>query len=215
MKMSDQKPAIHEALSAVMDDVKSVGKNERNESQRFSFRGIDAVLNAVGPALRAHGVIVLPTLLDHSYETVTSAKGSAMGHVFVKVMYTFVGPAGDSLACSVVGESMDVGDKATAKAMSVAFRTALLQALTLPTDEPDPDSQTYEIAAQPVKKKEQPATSHADSGRVLELVAWFNDVQSTDDLAGLAEKIPTLDISQGDKEVLRRSYLQAKKRIEG
>ena len=28
--------------------------------------------------------------------------------------------------------------------MSVAFRTALLQALALPTDEPDPDSQVYE-----------------------------------------------------------------------
>ena len=39
---------------------------------------------------------------------------------------------------------MDSGDKATAKAMSVAFRTALLQALALPTDEPDPDSQSYE-----------------------------------------------------------------------
>jgi hypothetical protein len=33
---------------------------------------------------------------------------------------------------TVVGEAMDSGDKATAKAMSVAFRTALLQALCTP-----------------------------------------------------------------------------------
>lgn len=39
---------------------------------------------------------------------------------------------------------MDSGDKATAKAMSVAFRTALLQALCLPTDEIDPDAESYE-----------------------------------------------------------------------
>ena len=41
-------------------------------------------------------------------------------------------------------EVVDSGDKATAKAMSVAFRTALLQALCLPTDEPDPDASSYE-----------------------------------------------------------------------
>jgi hypothetical protein len=44
---------------------------------------------------------------------------------------------------------MDSGDKAVPKAMSVAFRTALLQALALPTDEPDPDASTYERAAAP------------------------------------------------------------------
>jgi hypothetical protein len=44
----------------------------------------------------------------------------------------------------VLGEAMDSGDKAVAKAMSVAFRIALLQALALPTDEPDPDSYSYE-----------------------------------------------------------------------
>jgi hypothetical protein len=67
-----------------------------------------------------------------------------MGHVKVKVTYTFIGANGDSIKATVVGEAMDAGDKATAKAMSVAFRTALLQALSLPTDEPDPDSSSYE-----------------------------------------------------------------------
>ena len=43
----------------------------------------------------------------------------------------------------VIGEAGDSGDKATPKAMSVALRTALLQTLMLPTDEPDPDSFTY------------------------------------------------------------------------
>ena len=38
---------------------------------------------------------------------------------------------------------MDSGDKATAKAMSVAFRTALLQVFFLPTDEKDPDEDSF------------------------------------------------------------------------
>ena len=45
----------------------------------------------------------------------------------------------------VAAEAFDSGDKATAKAMSVALRTFLLQLLALPTDEPDPDSFTYEL----------------------------------------------------------------------
>jgi hypothetical protein len=39
---------------------------------------------------------------------------------------------------------MDTSDKATAKAMSVALRTYLLQTLMLPTDEKDPDADYHE-----------------------------------------------------------------------
>jgi hypothetical protein len=39
-----------------------------------------------------------------------------------------------------MGEAADAGDKATSKAHSVAYRTCLLQALSIPTHEPDPDA---------------------------------------------------------------------------
>jgi len=210
--MSDQKPAIHEALSNVMEEVKSVAKKDRNESQRFNFRGIDAVVNAVGPALRKHGVVVLPEVLDHRYEVATSSGGKPMGHVIVKVAYTFIGPTGDSLRCSVMGEAMDIGDKATPKAMSVAFRTALLQALTLPTDEPDPDSESYERGE---PKQQKAAKPSADGAKVPDLVARFADAESAEDLAAISQEIPALDISNAEKETLRRAYGAAKQRIDG
>lgn len=145
-------PNIQQALANVMEDVRAVAKSDRNQAQGFSFRGIDSVVNAVGPALRNHAVIVMPEVLDYDYGTVTVGRnGTQMGHVRLKVAYTFTGPAGDSLVAIVVGEAMDSGDKATAKAMSVCFRTALLQALTLPTDDPDPDAHSYERSAAPVK----------------------------------------------------------------
>ena len=71
-----------------------------------------------------------------------------MANVYLTVRYDFYGPAGDSISATVAAESFDSGDKATAKAMSVAFRTALLQTLALPTDEvDDPDHVTYERAS--------------------------------------------------------------------
>jgi len=136
---------IAQALTEVMKEVGAVAKKDRNASQGFNFRGIDAVVNAVSPALQKHGVIVVPSVEDYEYASVEIGKNrTVMGHVKVKVSYTFIGANGDSIKATVVGEAMDSGDKATAKAMSVAFRTALLQTLSLPTDEPDPDSQSYE-----------------------------------------------------------------------
>lgn len=145
--MSNEQPTVHQALSKVMESVRSVAKKDRNEQQRFLFRGIDAVMNAVGPALRAHGVIVIPEVLEHDIVGSQSSTGKAINVCRVKVRYTVYGPAGDSLSGVVPGEAMDSGDKTTAKAMSVAYRTFLLQALTLPTDETDPDAESYEAPA--------------------------------------------------------------------
>lgn len=139
--------SIYQALTAVMQDVGAVKKGDRNSAQNFSFRGIDAVTSAVYPALVKHGVVVVPEVLEYEYGTVTvGQRRTEMGHVRLRVKYTWYGPEGDSVVSSAAAESMDAGDKATAKAHSVAFRTALLQTLCLPTDEPDPDSHSYERA---------------------------------------------------------------------
>jgi hypothetical protein len=142
---------VYEAMAAVMADVDHVAKRERNTQGRgYNFRGIDSVVNAVGPALRTHKVIVVPSVQEYHYGEILSGKErTPMGHARVIVAYTFYGPDGDSIVASAAGEAFDSGDKATPKAMSVAFRTALLQALALPTDEPDPDSQSYERAPAP------------------------------------------------------------------
>lgn len=142
-------PTIHEALSHVMGEVQGVGKGGENKQQGYKFRGVDAVVNAVGPALRNHGVIVVPDLVHADYRPYSTKSGTQMMGCTVHVRYTFHGPAGDTIECSVMGESSDSGDKATPKAFSVAYRTALLQALCIPTDEPDPDETSHERATGP------------------------------------------------------------------
>jgi hypothetical protein len=149
-------PTVTEALANVMEDVRAVAKGDTNTQQQYKFRGIDAVVNAVGPALRRHRVIVTPDVRSIEYAVVHVGRNQTpMGHVRVVVSYTFHGPDGSTLSCSAPGEAMDSGDKATPKAMSVAYRTALLQALCLPTDEPDPDAQSYERAQAPVVRDER------------------------------------------------------------
>lgn len=142
--MTDHKPTVLEAWLHVMGEVQAIRKQQRNARQGFSFRGIDDVMNAVGPALRKHGVAVIPTRVDAGHERISLASGKGATEVRVGVTYSIIGPTGDRIDGYSVGESMDTGDKATAKAMSVAYRTFLLQALTIPTDEPDPDLEVHE-----------------------------------------------------------------------
>ena len=146
----ETKPNIQiiELMNRVMEDVGAVSKGQRNQQQNFNFRGIDAVVNAVSPALRKHGVVVTPEVQSVEYTTVEIGKNhTSMGHCRVTVTYKFYAPDGSFLPTTVSAESMDSGDKATAKAMSVAFRTCLLQTLCLPTDDTDPDAESYERSA--------------------------------------------------------------------
>lgn len=171
------RPTVVEALNKVMADVQAVGKNGRNTQQNYSFRGIDAVVNAVGPALREHGVVVVPLVEDVTYNTVeVGAKRTPMRECTVKVRYVFHGPGGDQIECVVIGEAMDSGDKATPKAMSVAFRVALLQALAIPTDEADPDSQSYERAPAPVARHWDPVD------QAVERDGWEDMIRTAKDL---------------------------------
>ena len=149
-------PQIYSLLTQVMTDAGAVKKGDFNSHQKFNFRGIDAVINAVSPALRKHGVVVVPTVITSDYESVQVGQNrTVMGHARITITYTFYAPDGSNVAATVSAESMDSGDKATAKAYSVAFRTALLQTLCLPTDEADPDSDTYERSAHDAPKREQ------------------------------------------------------------
>lgn len=130
---------LNEALNAVMAEVREVRKTERNQAQKFTFRGIDNVVNAVAGPLRKHKVRLKVDNIEHTITGKQNAKGNPVTFVTVKNRYTWVGPDGQTEENTVVAEAMDFSDKATAKANSVALRTFLLQALMLPTDDADPD----------------------------------------------------------------------------
>jgi hypothetical protein len=151
--MTQEALTVVQAWSAVMEDVREIGKGERNKQQGFNFRGIDTVMNAVGPVLRKHGVVVTPYpehITTSSYET---SKGTTMFSAIVKMRYTVRGPAGDSFDGGAFGEAADAGDKAVSKAQSVAYRVFLLQGLTIPTDDPEPDAESHQRASRPAPQQ--------------------------------------------------------------
>jgi hypothetical protein len=190
--------ALPALLTQVKEAVGAIGKTDTNRQQGFNFRGIDAVINAVAPALIDAGVIVVPNVRTYEHGTVeVGGKRTPMGHARVVVEYTFYGPDGDTIMCSAPGEAMDSGDKATAKAMSVAYRTALLQALSLPTTETDPDATTYE--------RTDTGALAVSAARVQ--AAWMASHEGTLDMAALSADFASKyggDIRVADVDTLDR-----------
>jgi hypothetical protein len=159
---------VQEAITEVMAKVGHVGKDSTNAQQHFNFRGIDAVVNALSPAMREVGLTVRPSkIVSIDREHFKSKSGADGLAVFVVVQYTLTGPEGDELVAEVAAEANDYGDKATPKVMSVAFRTFLLQTFALPTDEPDPDSQSYD--------RDSETQSNRPAPMPPERLQWFTD----------------------------------------
>lgn len=145
-------PTTVAALVAAASEIGWVGKTGQNREQGYNFRGIDAILKHVAPAFRKHGIVVTPTVLSAEDEEIVSGRGTRGHRVTMLVRFDFMISGGETVSAVTRGEGMDYADKASNKAMSQAFKYALVQTLALPTDEPDADEVTPEPAYQPAKR---------------------------------------------------------------
>lgn len=144
---------IFESINKIMEQIGAIGKNTKNQQQGFMYRGIDAVMNALSPALTANHVFVVPEVLEQTREERTNAKGTTLLYSIIRVKYTFYAEDGSYVSATVIGEGMDSGDKATNKAMSIAFKYACFQVFCIPTEEMvDPDAEVHEVQAKKITK---------------------------------------------------------------
>lgn len=147
-------PQIYTAITNVMKEIGAIGKTSKNAQQGFMFRGIDAVMNAINPALIKNGIFIVPEILEQVREERQTKSGNNLIYSVCKIKYTFYAQDGSSVEAVVIGEGMDSGDKATNKAMSIAFKYACFQVFCIPTEEMvDPDAECHEV--KPKAKKEE------------------------------------------------------------
>lgn len=136
---------IYKAIPSIMGEINAVGKNKKNTQQGFMYRGIDDVMNAINPALVKHNVFIVPEILEQSREERQTARGGNLIYSICKIKFRFCADDGSSIEAVTIGEGMDSGDKATNKAMAVAFKYACFQVFCIPTEEmKDPDAETPE-----------------------------------------------------------------------
>jgi hypothetical protein len=137
---------VYKAINAIQAELAKSGitKGRKNQSQGYAFRGIDDVYNAVSPLMAAHGLCVLPRALSREVIERATKSGNALFYVTVEVEFDFVSSEDASKhTIKTYGEAMDSADKATNKAMSAAYKYAIIQAFAIPTEgDNDPDNDT-------------------------------------------------------------------------
>lgn len=143
---------IYKAIPCIMGEINAVGKNKKNTQQGFMYRGVDDVMNAINPALVKNNVFIVPEVIEQSREERKTAKGGSLLYSVCRMKFRFCADDGSYIEAVTIGEGMDSGDKATNKAMAVAFKYACFQVFCIPTEEmKDPDAETPEPSS-PNKK---------------------------------------------------------------
>lgn len=225
---------VYKAISAVQADLarSGIGKDSENTFDRYKFRGIDAVYNALAPLLAKHGLCILPRMVSRSCEERASQKGGALFYVTVEAEFDLVSAEdGSKHTVRTFGEAMDRGDKATNKAMSAAYKYAAFQAFAIPTEgDNDADATSHEVVAKPgpVSAANEIASDwahQADPQRIAELdelalhlVDCWNDGHQIDavnayyGIADNEEKVYVWNLLKAESKL--RAFLKANKPTE-
>lgn len=155
-KKQEIKNDINTAIVNVMRDIGAIGKNDTNDFDHYKFRGIDAVYNAIQPALVKNGVYIVPKCLSCEQEDRTNDKNKTMVHTRVMVEYTLYGPDGSNRVTVFPGEGIDRSDKSTNKAMTAAYKYMLFELFTIPTEDlSDADKESPEAGTLTPKAAEK------------------------------------------------------------
>lgn len=146
---------VYKVINAVHKELAKIGiqKSDRNNFDKYNFRGIDAVYNTVSPILANHGLLILQRVLSCNTVERVSQKGGALYFTTVDVEFDLVSASdGSKHTIKTYGEGMDRSDKSVNKALTAAYKYALFQAFCIPVEgSPDADSEGHDVA--PTKPK--------------------------------------------------------------
>lgn len=134
---------IYQAIVNVMGEIGAIGKDRKNQQQGFMYRGVEDVMNALQPIMQKHGIFVVPEVVAQIREERQTKNGGNLIYSILTVKHHFIATDGSEVVSVTIGEGMDSADKASNKAMSVAFKYACFEVFCIPTSEmQDPDSNT-------------------------------------------------------------------------
>ncbi len=139
METTEKTPLIFKRMADIMEDIEAIGKNQTNTQQKYKFRGIDDVYNAVSPLLKKHRVFMTPEVIDSKNEVTVRKKAdgseSIVTSVFLKVKTKFYAEDGSFVETIIQGEAQDYGDKASNKAHATAQKYSITQVFAIPTED--------------------------------------------------------------------------------
>jgi len=214
-------PSVYAAINAVTAELATNGiaKSRTNEVDDYKYRSIDDVLDRLAPLLAKHKLCVLPRALERIVAERSDELNHLLLHVALRVEFTLTSVEdGTSHTVEAYGEALDGGDKATAKAMSAAYKAAMVQTFCIPVSgAEDADRTSHRLrpkthSPEPLQGWPQWCLDIEDIVGLCESEAAISTVQerNRDLLKALAREQPQLYAELGQAFVSRREVLIAR-----
>ncbi len=137
----DAPVGLHAKLAAITGALEPVRKDAVHSQQHFAYVTEAAVLAAVRAELAARSVQAYPSFHIEDVREVGQPTSSGMPQLLVTVAGTLTfacGDSGETVDVLMVGQAIDAAGNGATKAMTGAFKTALLKTFLLPTAEDTP-----------------------------------------------------------------------------
>ena len=128
-------PRVYAAINAITAAFAhhGVAKDRINLDDGYAYRGVDEVTERLAPLLAAHKLCILPRVLTRTQGERIDPAGESLVHVVLQVAFDLVSVEDGSMhTIEAVGEALDHSDKASAKAMTSAYKHAVLHAFCVP-----------------------------------------------------------------------------------
>lgn len=215
-------PSVYAAINAITAELSTSGiaKSRTNAVDDYRYRSIDDVLDRLAPLLAKHRLCVLPRALERVVTERSDEQDHLLLHVALRVEFTLTSvDDGSSHVVEAYGEALDGGDKATAKAMSGAYKAAMVQTFCIPVCAgEDADRTSHRLTprthhAEPLQGWRQWCLDIEDIVALCESEAAIGTVQerNRDLLKALAREQPQLYAELGQAFVSRREVLASRK----
>lgn len=174
------------ALAAVVAELPGIGKDQQASQAQggYSYRGIEAITKSAAPLFAKYGIVFVPQVQSCEIREIT-VNNKPWTDTILTVRYRICGPGGpdDYLEATVVGIGRDNADKGANKALTQAFKYALIQTLCIADAKDDNDGTHVERDLPPAVVMATKAQVDAFNARILDLeddqrsefVAWKAD----------------------------------------
>lgn len=139
---------VIEAITRVIRDLPGISKTGMASAQQggYAYRGIEQITQAAAPLFAKHGIVFVPQVKNVEVRELT-VNNKPWTDTILTVDYKICGPAGTMMIATVVGIGRDNSDKGANKALTQAFKYALIQTLCIADSKDDADGTTYEADA--------------------------------------------------------------------
>jgi len=146
---------IFQAIKAVMEELDPISKERKNTQQGYMFRGVDDAMNTMNPLFAKHGIFpAIHDAQDIHFSEIESKAGAKGYHIIRRYTIRFYSEDFSFVEVKSDGEAIDYGDKASNKAMSVAYREAIFKTFVVPFGDDDIENTSHDLA----KTAVQPST---------------------------------------------------------